>query len=283
MSRIALYTATVGGYESPSDILHSEIARAATQHVDYYRFTDDMPAQDADAVRSAHDPLWRCIQSPARLPGDSIRSARALKILGHPAISSHDVTIWIDNRVRLKIGAEELVERYLPSDADVAVPLHSYHASLADEFAAIVDGRFDDPRRVREQKLAYDQLFPNISRREVYWTAILIRRNSESIRMLNRLWWEQVLRYSRRDQLSLPFACASLPQLKISPILIDNFSSDIHEWRKMSDVARPAGAGHWQPSSLSAELFDNAKFLKDKLNRPAVIRQLLARTWGARS
>jgi hypothetical protein len=280
--RIALYTATIGKYEHPSQILSHTAADGISSGVDCYRFTDSAAADVNDQNRQAQPP-WKAVQHAPRLPTDPIRSARAIKILGDSALSAYDVTVWIDNRVRLKIPAEELVERFLPSDADIAVPLHSYRRSLSDEFDAILSGRFDDPRRVREQRFAYAQAIPHLPARPVYWTAILIRRNNATIRAFNTIWWEQVVRYSRRDQLSFPYACDMVPELGVAPITVDNFESDFHEWRKTSDVGRQSSAGHWSPASLKTELIDTARFLKDRLEGSSVRREILPNRWRAGS
>lgn len=262
LSYIALYTATMGKYERPFEILPE--AGFTSNHVDCFRFTDsqsgDYQAQDHETTRH-----WKEIVETPRLPGDPIRSARAVKILGHHVLSSHDVTVWIDNRVRLKVGIDELVDRFLPSDADIALPLHSYHRTLADEFNAVLSGRFDDPRAVRDQRQSYLRHSPLLATEPVYWTAILIRRNNDAVRRFNTIWWENVLRYSRRDQLSFPFAQALSPDVIVSPIEIDNFESDVHEWRKVSSVGRAPGAGHWRPASLRSELADTTKSIQDEL------------------
>ena len=283
MLKIALYTATIGQYEHPSEVLPHSTDNGSLGHADCYRFTDSPILGDEDKNRQAQ-PRWKDVQDAPRLFGDPIRSARAIKILGHSVLSAYDVTVWVDNRVRLKVAAEELVERFLPKDADVAVPLHSIHGSLSEEFNAVLHARLDDPRRVREQRATYGRATPYLAAQPVYWTAILIRRNNPSVSSLNSIWWEQVLRYSRRDQLSFPYACDLVPELRLSPYVADNFESDFHEWRKMSDVGRPAGAGHWSPASLNPELVDTARFVKDRLKRTATIRrEILNRRWRAGS
>ncbi|QEN12683.1 glycosyltransferase domain-containing protein [Mycolicibacterium sp. ELW1] len=275
MADIALYTATIGGYETPTAILPDQDSLDyPAGNIDYYRFEDASVAA-APVVGQTPSPTspWTHIQDKERVPGDPIRSARAIKILGHPALSTYDVTVWIDNRVRLKVAVEELVERFLPAGVDVALPLHSYHQSLSEEFEAILHGRFDDPRRVREQKRTYSRTMPNLFAQPVYWTAILIRRNNAAVERFNTIWWEQVLRYSRRDQLSFPYACAATPELSVMPFPADNFESDFHEWRTFSDVGRPPGAGHWKPASLNSELFDTARFVKDGIKSAVTARR----------
>jgi hypothetical protein len=56
------------------------------------------------------------------------------------------------------------------------------------------------------------------------------------------VWWEHVLRYSRRDQLSLPFALRATG-LHVAVHRLDNSLSELHEWPRGGVVhtrARPA-------------------------------------------
>lgn len=269
-ARIALYSAITGHYERPSEILPASIVEALPAGVDLFRFTDsvDSSSEPPDTVGSG----WREVHVTPRVPFDPIRSARAIKILGNPALAQYDVTIWVDNRIHLKVSPEELVERFLPSDCDMAVPLHSFHASLAAEFDAILDGWVDDPRRVREQRSVYRRAVPALLAQRVSWTAILIRRNNAAIRTFNALWWEQVLRYSRRDQLSFPYACEMSPGLGVAHFTADNFGTDFHQWRPSSEVGRRQRARLWNPHDLSradltAELRDTPRLLIATLGR----------------
>lgn len=261
MQKIALYTAVTGGYEVRSEILSSTVAMSTpTDGVGCFRFADS-PDSSGGLERHHGGFRWREVQDDPRVPGDPIRSARALKILGHPLLSSYDVTVWVDNRVRLKIGPAELVERFLPPGADLAVPTHCHRASLADEFDAVLDARLEDPRRVREQRSAYTRQGPSLLAQPVPWTAILIRRNTPAVRRFNSVWWEQVLRYSRRDQLSFSYAQQMVSDVRVVRFPVNNFDSDIHEWRKWSDVKRRAGAGQWRPEDLRTEFAEIARFV----------------------
>ena len=55
------------------------------------------------------------------------------------------------------------------------------------------------------------------------------RHNESAVRNAMQIWWEHVLRYSRRDQLSLPLA---LKAAGLDPLVhgLDNRHSAFHEW-----------------------------------------------------
>lgn len=266
VKRIALYTAITGQYEARSEVVFPFAAVSTSAKLDLFRFTD-VPDSEVIPGKGPSGLRWREVQEEPRLPGDPIRSARAIKILGHPILASYDITVWVDNRIRLKVGPDELVERFLPNGADLAVPLHCHRESLADEFDAVLELRLDDPRRVREQRSAYRRYKPSLLPQPVPWTAILIRRNTPEVQRFNALWWEQVLRYSRRDQLSFSYAREMVPELNISQFEVNNFESEIHQWRRSSDVKRQPDAGRWAPADVKAEVADAARFLGAALSR----------------
>lgn len=247
------------------------MAHDDASRVDYFRFIDSKaPFADDSHPQISVAGRWNIVHHALRIPGDSPRSSRAVKVLCPDPLWDYDITVWVDNRVRLKVGVEELVDRFLPDDADMAIPLHSFHQTLQDEFDRLLKIRFDDPRRIREQRAVYAHYAPHLLKQPVYWTAILIRRNNAAVRSLNKQWWEQILRYSRRDQLSFPLSREAVPELTLAPFAIDNYSSDVHEWLSGEAVVRRRYANHWQPVSLPTEFADDARFLAERLKRTPI-------------
>src|SRR3954471_6762624 len=106
-----VYTALMGGYEELQD---QPLAR--TSSVDFVCLTDQPGLRSDDWDVRLVEPV---------LPADSIRSARALKIGGHPDLETYQETLWIDNRVRLVTDPSELLGTWL-AGADIAVPHHSF-------------------------------------------------------------------------------------------------------------------------------------------------------------
>ena len=101
-----VYRALVGGYER---LREEEVAHDSD--LPFICFTDD-PELTSDT--------WQVEVVAPRLLRDATRSARALKILGHPSLD----------------------------DADVGAPLHSYRTSVLGEAEAVLDVGLDDLSRV---------------------------------------------------------------------------------------------------------------------------------------
>jgi hypothetical protein len=231
-----VYTAVVGGYEQLG-----EQPVAATSDLPFICFTDD-PTLTSES--------WEVRVVPPAFPRDSVRSARKLKITGHPDLDAYDETLWIDNRVSLRVPPEQILDSWL-ADTDLGLPTHSYRETILDEFQAVVEGGFDDPARVSEQLLHYSQNYPEVLDDRPVWTAILARRNTPEVRRTMLAWYEHVLRYSRRDQLSIRAALAAtgLPHHVAD---IDNIESPLHFWLPFAAVDRRAGgaATGWKDAMM---------------------------------
>lgn len=227
MAEQAVYTALLGGYE---ELLEQPVAKEST--VPFICLTDD-PDLTSET--------WQVVQVTPTFAMDTIRSARRLKILGDPALAEYDETLWIDNTVLLEELPESLLAGWL-GDHDLAAPLHSFRASVIAEAEAVIDDGRDDTSVVYEQLLAYLRHHPEVMQRMPFWTAILARRRSPAVDEAMQTWWEHVLRFSRRDQISFPVA---VRDLAINAVTLDNKTSPLHKWpRAVGRATRPPAVGH---------------------------------------
>src|SRR5690606_3559345 len=81
-----------------------------------------------------------------------------------------------------------------------------------------------------EQIEHYRLVSPESLAAQTLWGGMLARRHTDPlVREVQTIWWEQVLRYSRRDQLSLPYA---LQAARLAPTVhrFDIRGSDHHRW-----------------------------------------------------
>lgn len=211
----AVYTALIGRYERLN-----EQPVAASSSLPFICFTDD-PSLVSDT--------WKIELVEPSSALDPVRSARRLKILGHERIAEFDETLWIDNSLILEAPPEEILGSWLDG-ADLAMPRHSFRSRLFDEFEAVIEAGYDEPTRVCEQLRHYLDAMPDLLSRSPLWTAFLARRAGPAVRSFNERWYEHVLRYSRRDQLSVQMAIALSPDVRLRFIDLDNNVSPLHRW-----------------------------------------------------
>jgi hypothetical protein len=212
--RRVVYTALMGQYEQLN-----EQPVAGETDVEFVCFTDD-PELRSDS--------WTIRLIEPRFPLDSIRSARYIKVLGPTLLTEYDETLWIDNSVRLRSSPDAVLDSWL-AGADLAIPTHSYRSTVIGEFDTVATDGYDDPARVYEQLIHYSTLRDATLQERPYWTALLARRRVPLVDSTMSLWYDHLLRYSRRDQLSINFVIGAVGVM-VNRVEIDNMESEWHEW-----------------------------------------------------
>ena len=210
----AVFTAITGGYETLN-----EHPVAVETEADFICFTDDP---------SVVSRRWTVIFVPRWFPSDPMRSQRVVKITGHPALAAYDETLYIDNTVRLKADPCQILDEWL-ANHDLAIPLHSFRGTVRAEFDAVRGARFDTSERLDEQLEHYARDYPHVLSEVPHWNGMIARRRTDAVQAAMEVWLTHVLRYARRDQLSLNVALA-IVGLPIERIVLDNATSQIHEW-----------------------------------------------------
>ncbi|MCC2033418.1 glycosyltransferase domain-containing protein [Microbacterium allomyrinae] len=213
--RICVYTALIGQYDG---LIEQSVAAQST--ADFICFTDD-PDLTSET--------WEIRRVKRAFGQDPVRSARLLKILGDDSLDEYDVTLYIDASVLLRRVPEQVVEDWLTDGDDIALSTHGYREQLLDEFDEVVRLQYDDRSRVYEQLVDYSLDCPEVLESRPLWTGILVRRRNPAVAATMRVWANHVLRYSRRDQLSVLAALRS-GDASVRVLQVDNFDSPDHQW-----------------------------------------------------
>ena len=211
--RRVVYTVLIGRYETLNELTVDDPGITAIC------FTDD-----AD-LRSE---TWRIVLVEPAFPSDPVRSQRKLKVLGHPELDGFDEWMYIDNVVRLLTPPSRMFEACLAA-YDLAIPSHSYRDTVEDEFEAVIRFRLDHTERVTEQLEHYRFDWPRSLATRPLWNGIILRRSTPEVAAWATTWWEHIMRYSRRDQLSV-IAALMAHELPVHRIELDNSRSEYHEW-----------------------------------------------------
>lgn len=238
MRRI-VYRVLLGGYETLNELEDVEL-----HDVEAIVLTDD---------RNLTSRTWTVHQVTPEFPDDPVRSQRLLKICGHQSLGSFDESLYLDNSVELRVSPSVLLDTWLSDPAtDIALPLHDTRASVADEFTQVLALGLDDAAPVREQLSAYRRSAAEILLQRPHWTAIIARRPGAALDHRMRVWADHVLRYSRRDQLSVNLALDS-ETIAVAGITVEARESPWHRWPLES--GRPHGGGRFfGPTSASLVL-----------------------------
>ena len=224
-----MYTCLFGGYEPLC-----EQPVAADSDLEFVAFTDD-PALTSDT--------WDVRLLPSALPADRSRSSRRPKLLAHEYLPDHDESLYIDNSVLLIQPPEVLFADLLPGDVPFAMFKHSNRGALREEYEAVVAQRREVDVIAAEQLAHYERIRPDALEHPTLWGGVLLRRHHDpAVVATGQAWWEQVLRYSRRDQLSLPYVLLETGVgYRVHPL--HNRESPYHRWPR-EDLGRVEADGY---------------------------------------
>ncbi len=224
--RLCVYTSLLGGYE-----VLNEQPVAGESEIPFICFTDD-PEQRSET--------WQLRVVSPLFALDAARSQRDFKLRPHVHLPEYDLSLYIDNAVILTKPPEQVFDRYHPKTG-FALAKHSFRESVLAEFMEVIRRGYDDPNRVFEQLNHYTLSCPEVLEERPYWGGIELRDHRDpSVRAMLNIWYANVLRYSRRDQLSLN---AAFLQSGLVPDLMDieNYNSWFHTWPHAAGRDREKG------------------------------------------
>lgn len=187
--KMVVYSAIFGGYDNPPRVANPD------ERIRYILFTEQ-PNLKAPSP-------WE-VRSVPRIFADPQLDARRIKILPHLFLPDFDVSVWIDaNSELLRLTDDDA--RRLSECGDVLARPHDFRSCLYREAKAVLWYRMDSPLRVKRQLESYRSAgFPE--KFGLHQTAFLVRRHMrDGCIEFARLWWDQVFKHSKRDQLSFDF------------------------------------------------------------------------------
>ena len=198
MKKYCVYTVLVGDYESLNEQL---VAKQST--VDFICFTDN---------RLARSDTWKIVYADPILPLDPARTSRLHKICPHRFLADYEASLYIDNRIMLRKLPEVIFADLLKGSAQLICMAHSFRETVLGEFQEVIRLQLDRLDVILEQLKAYYLTCPDTLAQKPYNGGFIIRRHHhKEVIAAMEIWFAQVLRYSRRDQLSFNYALNRSP------------------------------------------------------------------------
>lgn len=131
---------------------------------------------------------------------DPNRNAKIHKVLPHRYFHEKEFSLWMDGSVRTNVSPTTLVDLFM-KDFDLVVHGHPDRNCVYWEADVCKSKRLDDPEIIAAQMERY--------RREAYpmnaglhENTVILRRHNRRVEAFNEIWWEEIQKGSRRDQLS---------------------------------------------------------------------------------
>lgn len=210
--KIAVYTCVTGNYDQPQEPLFKP------GNVDYILVTDS-PLTSTGA--------WKCmdIRAIRGIPVlDDSRVSRYVKLHPHLFLHDYDYSIYIDGNIET-VGDMRYLIHFLNQYGFVS-NLHRNRDCIYEEFKKCVRGRKDNLQTMHTQIDTYR----SAGMPEHYGLIeanLLVRdqHNPICIEIMER-WWQEILKHSGRDQISLPFV---LWEMGIPVSEIGRISGDVYK------------------------------------------------------
>jgi hypothetical protein len=225
ITRLAIYTVLIGDKENLNDPLQNLGPDASTDlKLDFFCFTDNQK------LRSK---VWQLRPFDRGLVPHE-KASRLPKALPQRFFPDYEYSLYIDNTV---------VFKRLPNASDLeGAPFkafrHPWRKNPADEADIVVKHALDDPDVVAEQMRFYAGIRPlNEITTLTAGTVLLRRHHDPRVRTFGETWWEQILLFSKRDQLSLDLS-ANEAGCPIEYFPGDKRNNDLFLWPVLSGNAR---------------------------------------------
>ena len=225
--KLVVYTVAIGtGFHLPDLEKYPD--------VDYICFTDEHP-KNSDG--------WQVRRVNPVLPADLPRSSREYKIRPHVWLPEYEASLYIDTRVKLLGNPKTLWSYLVARNEEISMGFieHTFRKSLIEEFEEVMKRKFDSELIIQNQLQDYTTHYPEILKKRPLWGGMIARRhNQASCVVAMEVWMANVLRYSRRDQLSLLVALEGVPSKNLQVSSLDILSSSFHKW-PTGESLRPTG------------------------------------------
>jgi hypothetical protein len=196
-TKLVVYTALVGPKEALADPL-ATLPAGASSDLDL----DFVCLSDNPRLRSA---TWRIVPlETGHLQPEKL--SRRPKALPHQYFPDADYSLYVDNTVSF---------RRLPQAADLVTTRpylfkafrHATRDNPEQEAAAVAALGYDDADVICRQMAFYARQRPLASVTPLTTATVLLRDHRRpEVQRFGRLWWESILAFSKRDQLSFDFA-----------------------------------------------------------------------------
>lgn len=131
----------------------------------------------------------------------SRRNAKLYKVLSTLIFPQYDYIFWHDANHQLKYNPQLIVDEY--GDFDLLLFTHPHRDCCYKEME-IVGGRLDSQGNILQQHQYYqNQGMPKEF--GLYEMTCYLKKNTPNITNFELMWWEQICKFSSRDQCSLTY------------------------------------------------------------------------------
>jgi hypothetical protein len=131
------------------------------------------------------------------------RNAKPYKIMSSVMFQEYDYIVWCDGNHQLKKNPKEIIEEF-NDDFDFLVFKHPDRTCTYQEMQAVAQWGMDDVQNVQSQ-LNYYKGVGMPDNFGLFEMSTFIKKNTMATKQFDLMWFEQICKFSSRDQISFPF------------------------------------------------------------------------------
>lgn len=201
LSSLVIYTALTGNHDTLKTPLYTE------SNITYVCFTNN---------KQIKSNVWNMEYINA-YNMDNVLLARKIKMQPHIYFREFETSIWVDGKFKIKDDLRKYVDFYGKKMPILCFPHFARECIYEEAAACIVSHKGKKEEIVRQISNYINEKFPFNS--GLYETGCIVRNHHDiEIKRLMDEWYEEIKKYSYRDQLSFPKVCM---KNKIVPDICD--------------------------------------------------------------
>ncbi|GAU10406.1 hypothetical protein TSUD_419100, partial [Trifolium subterraneum] len=221
--KVVVSTCAFGG----GDDLYQPIgmSEASLKKVCYVAFWDEitLKAQELVGRRVEDDGFvgkWRVVVVRDLPFSDQRLNGKIPKMLSHRLFPQSEYSIWVDSKSQFRRDPLGVLEALLwRTNSVLAISEHGARSSVYDEAKAVVKKNKAKPEEVEVQLNQYkkdglpeDKRFNG--KKALCEASVIVRKHTPLTNLLMCVWFNEVVRFTSRDQLSFPYVLWQLKAFK---------------------------------------------------------------------
>lgn len=154
---------------------------------------------------------------------DSRRQSKWYKVQSHLEMAEYDRTLWIDGSCEVR--SPRAISGLLDIEVPIALYTHPDRDCIYQEAGVSLGMRKYHNEPIREQVQYYIDEYEYPEHWGLWFTGLILRNRCPEVERMERMWWNEIDRWSYQDQLSFPVVMHNLGDFPESLY----FTSDTHK------------------------------------------------------
>lgn len=188
--KIIVYTSITGNYDELNEPL------VKSSNIEYVCFTNN---------RNLTSKVWNIEYISSEILND-MYLAKRVKLFPDEFLSGFNTSVWVDGKFQIVGDINEYIMLYQKTKPILCFP-HFERACVYEEAAKCIADGIGNKEDIVHQVANYErQRYPFDN--GLYEMGCIVRNhNDEEVKKMMFSWWEEIRKYSFRDQISFPYIC----------------------------------------------------------------------------